>query len=146
RAVVRDDDELRAVGELAERLGEAADVALVERRVDLVEDAKRRRPHAQDSEEQRRGRKRALATRQLGEAADPLARRSRIDVDPWIFHVFARTKRRLAAVEQPLEEDPEFAVDGLQRRAELVGDRGRELAGERSEIQHRALEVILLRR
>ena len=41
--VVGDDDELRLVGEAAQRVGEPPDVRLVERRVDLVEDAERDR-------------------------------------------------------------------------------------------------------
>src|SRR2546428_254949 len=80
-AVVRDDDELRAVGELAQRLREAPDIALVERGVDLVEDAERRRLHPQDRKEQRRCGEGALAARQLRERTDALAGRPRVDVD-----------------------------------------------------------------
>src|SRR5450759_5486233 len=41
--VVRDEDELRLLGQLHEERREAVDVRLVERGVDLVEDAERRR-------------------------------------------------------------------------------------------------------
>ena len=46
---VRDHDELRVVGHRADRLGEAADVGLVERRVDLVEQAERARLVLEDA-------------------------------------------------------------------------------------------------
>src|SRR5207237_8660864 len=74
RAVVRDDDELRAVGELAQRLREPADVALVERGIDLIEHAERRGLYAQDREEQRRRGKGTLAAGELRERSDALAR------------------------------------------------------------------------
>src|SRR5207249_6536038 len=143
-AVVRDDDELRAVGELAQRLREAADVALVERRIDFVEHAERRGSYAEDGQEKRRRGERALAARQLRQAADPLARRSRVDVDAGLLGILARAQRGLPAVEQALKEEAELAVDGLERRAELLGDRSRELVGERAQIAHRALEIRLL--
>ena len=38
---MRDEDELRAVQELAQNSGKAADVGLVERRIDFIQDAKR---------------------------------------------------------------------------------------------------------
>jgi hypothetical protein len=89
---VRDHDELGAIGELAKRLSEATDVPFVERRVDLVEHAKRRGPHPQDREEQGRRRKGALAAGQLVEAPDPLPRRACIDVDPRLVWIIARAK------------------------------------------------------
>src|SRR5258708_13520542 len=45
------------------------------------------------------------------------------------------------AVEQPLEEQVEFSIDGLECRAELRGDGGREVVGERAEVGHRLLGV-----
>src|SRR5258708_16297499 len=45
------------------------------------------------------------------------------------------------AVEQPLEEQVEFSIDGLECRAELLGDRRREVVGERAQVGHRLLEV-----
>src|SRR5437867_2205548 len=143
-AVVRDHDELGSVGELAERLREPADVAFVERSVDLVKHAERRRSHAQDGEEQCGRGEGALATGELREAPDPLARRSRVDVDARIFRIFSGPQRRLASIEEALEEDTEFAVDGLQRRAELLRDRPREVVRQCSQVGHRALEIRLL--
>src|SRR5206468_2749845 len=95
--------------------------------IDFVEHAERRGSYAEDGQEKRRRGERALAARQLRQAADPLARRSRVDVDAGLLGILARAQRGLPAVEQALEEEAELAVDGLERRAELLGDRSREL-------------------
>ena len=80
-AVVGDDDELGLVGEAAQRVGEAADVRLVERRVDLVEDAERDRPDLEHREQQGDRGQGPLAARQHRQRLRPScpagARRSR---------------------------------------------------------------------
>src|SRR5439155_5016621 len=144
-AVVRDHDELRAIGELAERLRETADVPFVERGIDLVEDAERRRLHAEDREQERRGGEGALAARELREAADALSGGTRVDLDARILRIVGGPERRLPAVEQALEEDAELAVDRHERRGELLGDRRSQIVGERAQIGHRLLEIGALR-
>jgi hypothetical protein len=59
--LVRDDDELRAVGVAAEQLDEAADVRVVERGLDLVEEVERARPREEEREEERDRAERLLA-------------------------------------------------------------------------------------
>src|SRR3546814_10201189 len=56
RLVVGDKQELYLLAHLRDHGGEAADVGLVERRVDLVEQAERRRVELEDREHQRHGR------------------------------------------------------------------------------------------
>ena len=141
-----DDDELCSVGELAERLREAADVAFVQCRVHLVEHAEGRGSHAQDREEQGSGGEGSFTAGELREAADAFAGWARVDVDAWLLGIIARAERRLAAVEKALEEDAELAVDSLQGGAELLCDRPRQIVRECSQVGHGALEVGLLRR
>src|SRR5664279_5567892 len=62
--VVRDEDELRLLGQLHEERREAVDVRLVARGVDLVEDAERRRLVLEDRDEESDGRERLLAARE----------------------------------------------------------------------------------
>src|SRR5439155_10346002 len=62
-AVVRDEDELGLVAQLLQKAREALHVGLVERRVDLVQDAERRGAVAEQSEEQRHRRQRLLPSR-----------------------------------------------------------------------------------
>ena len=143
---MRDDHELRPVGELAQCLREATDVALVERRIDLVEDAKGRRPDAEDRQQERGRGQRALPTGELGEAADPLPGWPCVDIDSGFFRVVAGPQRSLAAAEEALEEHPELAVDRLKRRAELLRDRRCEIVSKRTQVDHGALEIALLRR
>ncbi len=59
--VVRDDDELRIRLEFVQHLHEAADVRVVERRVDLVEQTERARLRQENSEQKREGYERSLA-------------------------------------------------------------------------------------
>ena len=58
---MRDHDELRPVGVRTEELGEAADVRVVERGLDLVEQVERARPGEEESEEKRDRAERLLA-------------------------------------------------------------------------------------
>src|SRR4051794_14807444 len=62
--LVGDDDELRAVGELAQERAEAADVRIVERRLDLVEEVERARPREEEREQERDRPHRLLAARE----------------------------------------------------------------------------------
>jgi len=66
---VCDDDKLRLVLELCQQADVPADVRVVERRVDLVEQAERARLGEEDREQQRHRNQRALARR---EQVDPL--------------------------------------------------------------------------
>ena len=67
--LVGDDDELRAVGEAAQELDEAADVRVVQRRLDLVEQVERRRPREEDREQERDRGQRLLAAGEQRQAA-----------------------------------------------------------------------------
>ena len=80
--LVRDDDELRAVGVPAEELDEAADVRVVERGLDLVEQVERARPREEEREQERDRAERLLAAREQREARDLLAGRPKLDLDP----------------------------------------------------------------
>ena len=79
--MVRDEDELRVVLHAAQHLHEPPDVGIVERRIDLVQQAERARPVLEDAEHQRHRRQRLLAAREQLHVLQPLARRLRDDVD-----------------------------------------------------------------
>ena len=82
-------------------VAEAADVVLVERRVDLVQQAERRGIQLEDREHQRDRGQRLLAARELVDGAVALARRARHDRDAGVEHVFARELQiGMAAAEQ----------------------------------------------
>jgi len=49
---MRDDDELRPLGELSEQLDEAPDVRVVEGGLDLVEEVERARPREEEREQE----------------------------------------------------------------------------------------------
>src|SRR5581483_533992 len=73
--LVRDHDELRAVGVAAQELDEAADVRVVERDLDLVEEVERARPREEEREEERDRAERLLAAGEEREPRHLLARR-----------------------------------------------------------------------
>src|SRR5215207_1777872 len=79
--LVRDDDELRAVGEAAQQRQEAVDVEVVERRLDLVEDVERARPGEEDREQEGERGHRLLAARQQRQPLRRLARGRDLDLD-----------------------------------------------------------------
>src|SRR3954452_10629526 len=80
--LVRDDDELRAVGVAAQQREEAVDVEVVERGLDLVEDVERARLGQEDREEEGDRGHRLLAAAEQREALGRLARRRDLDLDP----------------------------------------------------------------
>jgi len=103
---VRDDHELRLVAEAPEHVEEAVDVGIVERRVDLVEQAERRRLDEVDREQQRDRGERALAARHERDALQELAARLGHDLDLGLHRVLA--------------EEPQLAVAALEQRLEDV--------------------------
>src|SRR3954467_6838491 len=79
--LVRDDDELRALGVAAQEGEEAVDVEVVERSLDLVEDVERARLGQEDREEEGDRGHRLLTARQQRQALGRLARRRDLDLD-----------------------------------------------------------------
>ena len=79
--VVRHDDELRLSGKFLEHAHEAVDVGVVERGIDLVEDAERAGLDLVDGKEQGDGRQRPLAARQQADILQALAAGAGDDVD-----------------------------------------------------------------
>ena len=130
--VVGDDDELRLVGEAPERVGEAPDVGLVERRVDLVEDAERDRPDLEHGEQQGDRRQGPLAARQHRERLGLLARWPGDDLDAGRAQVGRVGQRQLgeAAAEELLEAVREGALERGERRPEPIRDHRVELGDQ----------------
>src|SRR2546425_9609778 len=89
--IVRDHDELRLVLELRQQADVAAHVRVVERRVDLVEQAERARLGEEDREQQRDGDQRALARGQQVDSLGAFAPRRGVDLDftlEWLVFLF----------------------------------------------------------
>ena len=132
-------------------VAEAADVVLVERRVDFVEQAERRGIEIEDREHQRDRGQRLLAARELVNAAVALARRARHDGDAGRQHVFAdQLQVRVAAAEQLREFVLEAVVDAVERvleaRARFLVDLAHRLferGQRRGDVGVLAVEVFL---
>src|SRR5262249_28676342 len=105
----RDDQELRPLQELAHHRGEARLVGVVERRVDLVEHAERRRTGREEREEERDRGERALAAGEQRERARILAGRRRDDVDPGLARLVALAGLQVGAA--AAEEAPEGVAE-----------------------------------
>ena len=78
---MRDHDELGAVGVAPQELDEAADVGVVERGLDLVEEVERARLREEEREQERDRSERLLAAGEHPEARDLLPRRPELDLD-----------------------------------------------------------------
>ena len=107
---------LRGVGDLLDEAAEAVDIGVVERRVDLVQHADRRRVGEEHGEEQRERGQRLLAARQQRQHLQPLARRARHDLEPGVERivVLGRGADGPAAAEEPREQLAEMLVDLLE--------------------------------
>ena len=130
-------------GEAAQRLGEAADVGLVERRIDLVEHAERDRPDLEHREQQRDRRQGPLAARQHRQRLRLLARRPGDDLDAGRAEVRRVGQREPGepAAEQLLEPRVERGLERLERRPELVGDHRVELGDQLARADDRRPQV-----
>jgi hypothetical protein len=109
--VVRDEEELRLRRHALDHLAEALGVAVVERRIDLVEHAERRRIELEHREHQGDRGQRLLAAGKQVDGAVLLAGRLRHDLDAGVEDLFAgQDQPGLAAAEELREEDAELAV------------------------------------
>ena len=125
---MRDDDELRAVGVAAEELDEAADVRVVERGLDLVEEVERARPREEEREEERDRAERLLAAGQEREPLHPLAGRAQLHLDAWLLVLavvlgLGQPQAALAAREERRRHLREVLLDGVERLGEAALDR-----------------------
>ena len=110
--VVADEEELGALAHLGDELGIALGVGVVQRRVDFVEQAERRRVQLEDREHQRDRGQRLLAARQQVDGAVLLARRLRHHLHAGVEDLVAgHHQPRGAAAEQRREHAAEMFVD-----------------------------------
>ena len=122
-----------ALRQRAQRVGEAADVRLVQRGVHLVQDAERHRVDAEHGEQQRHPGQRPLPAREHRQPLQPLARRSHHDLDParrLAVRPVAQLQRCRSAGEQEPAELVESLADGREGGIELLGDVGVQAADQ----------------
>ena len=109
----------------AMQLGEAADVGLVERSIDFVEDAEGRGLELEDSDQQRQRGESLFSAGEQQDVLQLLARRRGDDVDAALVGVLrvGELHEGLAAAEELGEGDGEVFVDDLEGLVELqAGD------------------------
>src|SRR5262245_40472666 len=147
-AVVGNNDELRVLLHTAQHLDEAADVGVVERRVDLVEQAERARLVLEHAEHQRDGGERLLAAREELHALQALAGRLRDDLDAALERIALVEQREAgaAAAEQRAEHLLEVLVDGGERLAEALAGRLVDALDRFARLRDRLDEILALRR
>ena len=132
----------------AQHLDEAADVGIVERRVDLVEHAERARLELEHAEHQRDRGERLLAAREQLNALQPLARRLRDDLDAALERIGFVEQRQpgAAATEQRAERLLKIAVDGEERFRETLTRRFVDPPDRFARLRDRFDEIVALRR
>ena len=108
--------------ELFQERHEAADVLVIQRRVELVEHAERRRLHRVHGEHQRHRRQRTFAPGEQTDVLQLAAGRLRQDVDAGLQQVpAAQPQLGAAAAEEAAEQVAERARDRLEGGAEPFG-------------------------
>src|SRR5205085_4876616 len=128
-----------------------ADVRVVERGLDLVEEVERGRPREEECEQERDRAERLLAAGQELEARHPLARRAEDDLDPRLGFVRAvlrldELEPAVAAREQRLRDLGEVPRDRLEGVGKTLLDGLGELRPQALELLKAPLEVLALGR
>src|SRR3954462_3968455 len=113
--VVADEQELRLRRHALDQLAEARGVRVVERSVDLIEQAEGRRVELEHGKHERNGGECLLAAGQEMDAGIALARRLRHDLHAGVQYFLAgHDQLRFAAAEERREKRAEVLVDGLE--------------------------------
>ena len=125
---MRDDDELRLFRDAAHVVRHADHIGFIERRLDLIHDAKRRRMHLQNGKVQRDGDERLLAAGEQRDRLERLAGRLHLDLNAAGKHIvlILQLQRRLAAAEK-LKEG---LLEALADEGELFFEDARHFAGD----------------
>jgi hypothetical protein len=145
---MRDDDELRPLGELPEQLDEAPDVGVVEGGLDFVQEVERARPREEEREEEGNRAQSLLAAREEREPRHALARRLELDLDPRLLPAllaFAPDESTRPAREERARHLGEVALDRSVGLLEEPLDGCGEVVAELRELFERAFEVFALR-
>src|SRR5438876_8976814 len=117
--VVADEEELGLRRHASHQLAEPYGVRVVERRIDLVQQAEGRGIELEEREHQRDGREGLLPAREQMDAGIALARRLRHDLYAGIEDLLAgHDELRFAAAEKGREERAEMAVYAVERLAQ----------------------------
>jgi hypothetical protein len=142
---VRYDDELGTVRKAPQELDEAADVRVVERGFDLVQQIERARSREEESEQERDCAERLLAAGEKREAGDALASGLKLDLDPGLLAVFLRGHEPSAATREERSCNlREVSLDrGVGLAEALVDGRG-EIVAELRDLGERLLQVLAL--
>ena len=131
--------------ELFQERHEAADVLVIQRRVELVEHAERRRLHRVHGEHQRHRRQRTFAPGEQTDVLQLAAGRLRQDVDAGLQQVpAAQPQLGAAAAEEAAEQVAERARDRLEGGAEPFGGLALDLGGDPFQVGARLTQVLQL--
>ena len=144
---MRDHDELGAVGVAAQELDEAADVGVVERGLDLVEEVERARLREEEREQERDRSERLLAAGEHPEARDLLPRRPELDLHPGLAALLLgldEPEPALAAREERRGDVLEVLGDRMEGVCEPPLDGLRELVAQVGELLQALLEILPL--
>jgi hypothetical protein len=134
------------VAQLLVDLQQPAQVGVVQRRLDLVEDVERRRPGLEQRDQERHRDQRALTAGQQRQPLDLLPRRAGLDVDAGGQHVVGVGEHQpaLAAGEQPGEDPLEGLLDVAVRLGEDLLDPLVDLLDDVEQVAPGLLQVVEL--
>src|SRR5712692_3915881 len=146
--IVSDEDELGVLLHAAQHFHEPADVGVVERRVDLVEEAERARLVLEEAEHERDGGERLLAARQELDVLEPFPRWLRDDLDPALERIVLVEQREAgaAAAEERAEGCLEVQVDRRERVGKAPARRLVDALDRFTGLRDRVDQVLALRR
>src|SRR5512141_1152885 len=144
--VVRDEEVLVPVRHLAHQGVEPVDIGVVQRRIDLVEQAEGRRLDEEDGEDEADGGERLLPAGEAAERKRFLAGRLDEDPDARLEEIFLvdQAQRGTPTLEQPGEHLAELRVDLLERLREPLPGRPVDPLDRLRQILEGFFEILLL--
>ena len=141
-----DDNELSSLAKQIYSRPEAVHVCLVERRINLVEHAERRRADAEDGEHKGAGGQRALATGEELQVLGTLSREAGMDLDTGVKNIsrIGHCKLCPSTLEEQLEETNELFRDSIEGPTEVTLHSTVQFTDNTQEVTGRIFEVIRL--
>src|SRR5687767_7596920 len=144
--VVGDQDKLRVLAHFFDHIGEAVEISVIERRIDLVEKAERARLGQEDREKEAHGGQGLFSARKKRNGLQLFARWLNDDVDPGLEEIVLVRQHQpcLAAAKEAREDRLEFLVDGVEALFETQAANAVELDDGLLQVGDGSLQIFLL--
>ena len=143
---MRHHNQLRTLPQLTNHLQQAREVAVIQRRLNLIEGVERRRARHINRNQQRQRSERTLTARQQRQALNLLTRRARVNLHTRIQRIgrVVQLQVALASREKGLKDAAVVGVDVLHRGGEHLRNVAADLVHDRVQVAAGRLQILNL--